>query len=115
MKKIISLLLGCAVLVSLMSAFQVTSNVAVDKTKMRDLTAYNLVEEIGAGINIGDTLDGSTATNSDETYWGKPKINKTLIQSIKKSGINTVRLPITWKGNMDSNGVPTKARLDRVQ
>ena len=46
---------------------------------------------IRAGINIGNTLDASS-----ETGWGNPKVNQALLNGIKESGFNIVRIPVTW-------------------
>ncbi len=80
---------------------------------MRNITAYNLVAEMNVGINIGDTLDSSFGHG--ETYWGNPAITKNLILAYKNAGFNTIRLPVTWDGSINSStGVPNEQWLTRV-
>ena len=84
-------------------------------SNMRDITATALVGEMTVGINIGDTLDSVGSGVWQETSWGNPKITKQLIQSIKAAGFNTIRLPVTWRNNIDSNNQINESFLNRVQ
>jgi len=45
------------------------------------------------GINIGNTLENTTAW---ETGWGNPPITKEFVGSLAKMGFKTVRLPVAW-------------------
>jgi endoglucanase len=68
-----------------------------------NITASELTANIKAGWCLGDTLD---ATNHKtgwkksirymETYWDKPVTTKALIDAVKKTGINAIRIPVTW-------------------
>lgn len=78
--------------------------------------AKDMAEKLGAGINIGNSLDsfndsgyisGSAGLNY-ETSWGCPKVTKTLIDGIKAAGFTTVRIPVSYvnhvKTEKDANG-----------
>lgn len=98
--------------------------------KMRNITSQQLVEDMTFGWNLGNTLDvcqvdrdGDGKINEhveagekvDETLWGNPKATKELFTSLKKNGVNAVRIPVTWRDHMDSNGNIDREWMDRVQ
>ncbi len=83
----------------------------------RDLTDDEIVEEMGAGINLGNTMDGHINLTPNETSWQSVKTTKAYIKALHDAGYNTVRIPITW-GNMidDENGYAINdAWISRVQ
>ena len=61
-------------------------------------TAVEIANNIIAGINIGNTLEAI----GGETNWGNPKITNELIQLIKNSGFNAIRLPCSWDQYSDA-------------
>ena len=83
-------------------------------------SGQELLEKITIGWNLGNTLDsqGCTWLSNDldyETGWGNVKTTKTMIDTVKKAGFNTVRIPVSWGDHMDKNGNINKAWMDRVQ
>ncbi len=96
--------------------FVIPYNAGADYTNMRDITAYDLVNEMNAGISIGNSLDSvGNSSSTNETSWGNPKVTKDLILAYKKAGFNTIRLPVTWQNHMSSTGVPTTSWINRVK
>lgn len=98
--------------------------------KMRNITSQQLVEDMTFGWNLGNTLDVCQADRDgdgkinehveagekvDETLWGNPQATKELFTSLKKNGVNAVRIPVTWRDHMDSNGNIDREWMDRVQ
>lgn len=98
--------------------------------KMRNITSQQLVEDMTFGWNLGNTLDVCQADRDgdgkinehveagekvDETLWGNLKATKELFTSLKKNGVNAVRIPVTWRDHMDSNGNIDREWMDRVQ
>ena len=98
--------------------------------KMRNITSQQLVEDMTFGWNLGNTLDVCQADRDgdgkinehveagekvDETLWGNPKATKELFTSLKKNGVNAVRIPVTWRDHMDSNGNIDREWMYRVQ
>lgn len=84
---------------------------------------FRMVKKMGAGINIGNSLDsyglrGYSAGASDlefETFWGNPQITQELFVMIKNAGFSTVRIPVTWQDHMDEKGKVSEEWMDRVQ
>ena len=77
--------------------------VTTGEANAADLTAVQLVEAMGQGWNLGNSFDSAnTWTNpltpeAIETAWGNPVTTEAMIKEIKKSGFNTVRIPIDRK------------------
>lgn len=78
-------------------------------------TAAEVVAEMGFGWNLGNLLDACPNTGtlnvgsvSSETSWGNPKATQTLIDGVKASGVDSVRVPVTWYNHMD----PTTYEID---
>lgn len=83
----------------------------------RELSGEELTQEMGAGINLGNTMDGHTGFTPGETIWQDVKTTKKFIQSLHDMGFNTIRVPVTW-GTMidDENGYTiNEAWISRVQ
>ena len=81
---------------------------------MRNITSTELLSDINAGINIGNSLDACGAgylssPDASETVWGNPKITKELIKAIKNAGFKAVRLPVTWREHI---GQPETYQID---
>ena len=66
------------------------------------MTAVQLVEDMGQGWNLGNSFDCTNTWTTPltptaiETAWGNPVTTEAMIKEIKKSGFNTVRIPVTW-------------------
>ena len=77
-------------------------------------SAASAVRNMGAGWNLGNTLDTNSGdiTNmwleaySDrsptayETGWGQPVTTRALIHMFKEAGFNAIRVPVTWYPHM---------------
>jgi len=66
-----------------------------------DETAMEFVSHMKLGWNLGNTLDaiiqnGYSTPAAAETSWGCPFTTKAMIDLVKKSGFNTIRIPVTW-------------------
>ena len=72
-----------------------------------DETAMEFVSHIKLGWNLGNTLDAQSPDwamsepTAAETSWGNPVTNKAMIDKLKASGFNTVRIPVSWGCKMD--------------
>ncbi len=138
MKKITSIILSLALLVAICGCNSETPKTQDKKTEiiieadseMRDISSMQLVNEMGIGWNLGNTLDvceadrdGDGKVNEtapegqkvDETLWGNPKATAELFASLKSDGISSVRIPITWRDHIDENNVIDAEWMDRVQ
>ncbi len=74
--------------------------VEADAAGTTNKTATEVVEDMTAGWNVGNTLDATgqyfPATSSNETAWGNPAVTRQLIEAVGAAGFNTIRLPVSW-------------------
>ncbi len=76
-----------------------------------DGLAAEIVSNIKAGWNLGNTLDcndldwlGNNPTVSQlETAWGNPVTTKANIDALKNAGFNAIRIPVSWAKCTDAN------------
>ena len=107
MKKI--LLFACGMLMSFSAQAQSFEN------------AKDAVKNMGVGWNLGNTLDAHdasqtwTTTAQHETCWGQPVTKPELMKMMKEAGFNSIRVPVTWYQEMDSEGNVNEAWMNRVK
>ena len=91
-----------------------------DDGAMRDMTAMEYAQEMGVGLNLGNTFDAFWEDLSNETSgasvigedtpadyekcWGAIDTTKECIEGMKKAGFNTVRVPVYWGNMMKDDG-----------
>lgn len=83
----------------------------------RELSGEDMIKEMGAGWNLGNTMDGHTGFTPNETVWQNVTTTKELIKSVHDMGFNTIRIPVTW-GTMiddDNDYAINEKWLSRVQ
>ena len=89
-----------------------------ENTKM---TAMQIVNDMGIGINLGNNFDCYSSfeeiKNPDDqiTLWGNSVPTKTMIQKIKKYKFKTIRFPITWKHFIGNNNKVNSEWMSRVK
>lgn len=83
----------------------------------KSLSADELIKDMGAGWNLGNTMDGHTGFTPNELQWQNDKTTKALIKSVHDLGFNTVRIPVTWGTKIDDNNnyQIDEAWISRVQ
>lgn len=87
------------------------------------ITAQEVIQEMGLGWNLGNTLDAYDYSKSWdgadwrswETCWGQPVTSPELLQMIKDAGFGVVRVPVTWQPHLDANGQVYAAWMNRVK
>lgn len=141
MKKIISLALSAAIMLSASACAadtSVTAEAAADvnttattavetepeqDNSMRDITTMELVREMGYGINLGNTfeacgdwINGKTP-NDFQKAWGSPIITEEIIQTYADAGFGVLRIPVAWSNMISDDGKYTIAPeyIDRVK
>lgn len=93
-----------------------TPTVSVVNDEIRDIPSTELVKEIKIGWSLGNTLDSTGGTGVDsETSWGNIVTTKEMITTVKDTGFNIIRIPVTWGIHMDENNVVDEAWMNRVQ
>lgn len=88
-----------------------TNPLAADSSGMPS-NAMELAGKIHLGWNIGNTMEAL----GSETAWGNPIVSDELLQLVKQSGFNAVRIPIAWDqyANQDTAEI-SQQWLDRVK
>ena len=81
-----------------------------------------IVYDMQFGWNLGNTLDahyGEKNNNiglSTETCWGQPETTQAMIKGLAKSGIKTIRIPVSWHNHvLDNNYTIDSAWMARVK
>lgn len=87
------------------------------KTGMRAISSTQLVADMGAGCNLGNTFDSKCPGLEAEVCWGNPYTSKAHIDKLAARGFKTLRLPVTWNEHLGPAPSYTidKAWLDRVE
>lgn len=80
----------------------------------RILSKNDVVKEMGAGINLGNTMDGGLYEVS-ETSWQAYKTTKAYIKALHDAGYNTVRIPVTWGAHIKDDYSIDEEWISRVQ
>lgn len=78
-------------------------------------TSMDIVKEMGAGWNLGNSLDALGTGLASETAWGNPKTTKKMIDDICGAGIKTIRIPVSWGKHCDAKGNVDKEWMKRVK
>ena len=77
------------------------------------IDAYDIVKEMGAGTNLGNTLEacGTWINPSNpsnyETAWGQPVTTQEMIDGMKAAGFDSIRIPVAWSNMMADDGTYT--------
>ena len=112
-KQIIGMLTAMSMALPVLCISQTT---AADKGVMRDMTTAEIVQDMGIGINLGNTMEAcgdwiaqySEGTVRDyETSWGSPEVTKEMIQGMADEGFGVLRIPVAWSNRMKDDGTYT--------
>src|SRR5688500_10519351 len=88
-----------------------TNPLPPDATGMTS-TAVQIAANIRLGWNLGNTLEAI----GGETAWGNPQTTQALIDKVKASGFNAVRIPVSWNQYANASTAQIQAQwLDRVK
>jgi aryl-phospho-beta-D-glucosidase BglC (GH1 family) len=88
-----------------------TSPLPPNQTGMTS-NAVQIAAQIRLGWNLGNTLEAI----GGETAWGNPLTTQALIDKVKASGFNAVRIPCSWDQYADARTAKIQdAWLNRVQ
>ncbi len=89
-------------------------------------TADVAVGRMGAGWNLGNTLDSNSGSKDNmwieawtartprdyETAWGQPETTRALIHMFKVAGFGAIRVPVTWYPHMGTIVLNDDTRWD---
>lgn len=81
------------------------------------LNASQLVADMGAGWNLGNSLEASSNGIPSETAWGNPTVTQALVDKVKAAGFNTIRIPVSYLGDIGPGPSYTinSSWLNRIQ
>lgn len=86
--------------------------------EMREMTTQQIVEDMGLGINLGNTFEAtgskSETVSGYERSWGSPIISKELIEGYAKAGFGVLRVPVAWSNLMAEDYTISPELLARV-
>ncbi|MCM1524093.1 MAG: glycoside hydrolase family 5 protein [Ruminococcus sp.] len=91
------------------------------KNDMRDITTAEVINEMGLGINLGNTFEScgdwisKTSVTNYETGWGSPVITREMIQGYKDCGFGVLRVPVAWSNMMGENYTISAEYIARVK
>lgn len=67
------------------------------------ITGFELTKNMRTGWNLGNTFDATgTSGIGSEMSWGQPHTEKVMIDGLAKSGIKTIRIPVTWHNHISN-------------
>ena len=108
--KLLSTAVSAAVFLNFAALMPPAPVSAADVGEMRSMSTLEIVQDMGIGINLGNTMEatgdwitGNTVT-SYETAWGSPVITKDMIQGYRDEGFGVVRIPVAWSNLMSKDG-----------
>jgi len=105
MKKTVLFIVSAVLLLSLAGGLLVFFGIPMRNAKREGNEGLEFVKRMGAGINLGNTLDacGDMKTHDEyresayyETSWGNPALKEDVIKTIAREGFGAVRIPVTW-------------------
>jgi len=88
---------------------EVQQDIPKEYPGMREITTQELVEDMGLGINLGNTFEatGSWIHNGSvsdyEVCWGSPIITEEMIKGYKEAGFGVIRVPANWTNMMSAD------------
>src|SRR5690349_15598642 len=78
----------------------VTNPASADVTAR--LNGSQLVADMGAGWNLGNSLEASANGIPSETAWNNPTVTQALIDRVRAAGFKTIRIPVAYLGHIGS-------------
>lgn len=66
----------------------------------QDNAAWQVMNRLGMGWNLGNQLDAHNNGLAGETFWGNPKATQATFDKLKEAGYKSVRIPVTWLGKI---------------
>lgn len=71
-----------------------------DIAETEEVSPAEHFKALGFGWNLGNHMDAINNNVASETAWGNAKCTQATMDAVKAAGIKTVRIPVSWTGNM---------------
>jgi endoglucanase len=111
--------LGFAFLAVMLASVGFVSGVTIRASAdvVAQVNASQLVADMGAGWNLGNSLESNINGIPSETAWGNPTVTQALIDRVKAAGFKTIRIPVSYLGHIGSgpNYTVNSSWLNRIQ
>ncbi|WP_083461504.1 cellulase family glycosylhydrolase [Cellulosilyticum ruminicola] len=78
-----------------LSGIPVNVMAANDLDVFDQLSQEEITKAMGAGWNLGNTMEAFNESGPNEQMWGNPKVTPELFKAVKKAGFDTVRIPVS--------------------
>ncbi len=104
------LLCAAMIMITALSGCSKPDPAAEEEARVAALTAGQVTEEMGNGINLGNTMEAVTKKPEDATVydyeqgWGAPITTQECIDGMKAAGFSSVRIPVAWSNMMSDDG-----------
>ncbi|WP_419706494.1 cellulase family glycosylhydrolase [Promicromonospora sp. NFX87] len=81
------------------------------------LNASQIVADMGAGWNLGNSLEANSNGYPSETAWNNPTVTQAQIDRVRAAGFKTIRIPVSYLNAIGSapNYTIDAAWLNRIQ
>lgn len=105
------------------SAAPESASAETEVPEMRDISTTELVQDMGIGINLGNTFEscgdwieqwGDGSVESYETAWGSPVITQEMIEGYAAEGFGVLRIPVAWSNLMAADYTISPEYLKQV-
>lgn len=106
-QKMLSVLLTGAMLTTTVPRLFILQD--IDANAAFEQSAADVVQDITLGWNLGNTLDAYSGTEikneglGSETAWGNLATTQAMINMVHDTGIDLIRVPVTWYNHMDAS------------
>ncbi len=92
----LALLLSLTVLFPALSKRVIKTAEAANTSTFEDLSQDEIVVAMGAGWNLGNSMEASSNGVPSETAWNNPTITQGTFAAVKAAGFDTVRIPVSY-------------------
>lgn len=125
-KKLLSIVMSALMLMTAGCSSDTAGSENTSESKSDDaITATEMAEEMGIGLNLGNTMEAYNANGCEtigykwipvcgsntpfdyERQWGATITTQEIIDGIKSAGFDTVRIPVFWGNMMEDDGTYT--------
>ena len=72
-----------------------------EKTREAVISLDSIAETLGAGWNLGNTLEAISSGHVSETAWGNPAASQEIMDLVAAQGFTTVRVPVSYIDKID--------------
>jgi endoglucanase len=84
---------------------------------MTQRNATQIIADMGAGWNLGNSLEANSNGVPSETAWNNPTVTQALIDRVQAAGFDTIRIPVSYLNHIGSgpNYTINANWLNRIQ